>query len=123
MPRTNIAPQNPVGPYPTAGVVAALALDLVWTPADIVNLNKFRLSGKEILLVWNTDVAGHTVTLTSAADEHGRSGDIAAYALAAGIVSAFSFRQGAAGWQQSDGFVYFQANDVTVKFAILSPNN
>jgi hypothetical protein len=123
MSRTNIATQTPKGPYPAGGVVSALALDLAWAAADVSNHNEFVYTGREILLVWNTDTASHNLTLTSAPDEHGRSGDIGSYAVAAGVVSAFNFRSGSAGWLESDGHVYFQADDATMKFAIIAPNN
>jgi hypothetical protein len=123
MSRTNINTQTPVGPFPAGGVVAALALDLVFTVADVSNHNEFKFTGKEILLVWNTDASSHNLTLTSVPDEHGRSGDIASYAVAAGVISAFSFRGGSAGWLESDGHVYMQADNALVKFAILTVNN
>ena len=123
MSRTNIAVQAPVGPYPAGGVVSALALDLAWTAADVSNHNEFLFSGKEILLVWNTDTASHNLTLTSAPDEHGRTADVTTYAVAAGVISAFSFRGGSAGWLESDGHVYMQGDNAMLKFAILSPNN
>jgi hypothetical protein len=123
MSRTNIATQIPVGPYPAGGIVAALALDLAWVGADVSNHNEFQFTGKEVLLVWNTDTASHNLTVTSAPDEHGRADDIASYAVAAGVVSAFSFRAGGAGWLQSDGHVYFQGDNALLKFAILSVNN
>jgi hypothetical protein len=120
MSRTNIATQTPVGPYPAGGSVAALALDLAWTGADTSNHNEFLFSGKEVLLVWNTDTASHNLTLTSAPDEHGRSGDVTSYAVAAGVVSAFNFRAGSAGWLESDGHVYMQGDSALLKFAILT---
>lgn len=122
MARTNIADQTPVGPYPAGGTVSAGALDLVWTAADTSNDNEALLSGKEVLLVWNTDTASHNLTITSAPDEHGRSSNIASYAVGAGVISAFSFRGGNAGWLQSDGHAYFQGDSAMLKFAILTIN-
>jgi hypothetical protein len=123
MSRTNIATQTPVGPYPAGGVVSALALDLAWAAADVSNHNEFLFSGKEVLLVQNTDTVSHNLTLTSAPDEHGRSADVSSYAVAAGVISAFSFRAGSAGWLESDGHVYIQADNALMKFAIISPTN
>ena len=122
MSRTNIATQTPVGPYPAGGVVSALGLDIAWTAADVSNHNEFLFSGKEILLVKNTDSASHNLTLTSAPDEHGRSADITTYAVGAGLTSAFSFRGGSAGWLESDGHVYLQGDNAMLFFAILSVN-
>ena len=70
MSRTNIADQIPVGPYPTS--VGATALDLVWTAADVSNHNEAILTGKEVLLVWNTDSASHNLTITSLAPGRAR---------------------------------------------------
>jgi hypothetical protein len=120
MARTNISTQSPLGPYPAGGSVSAAALDLAWTAADATNHNKFKFSGSDVVLVWNTDSGSHNLALTSAPDEHGRSADIASYAVGAGKISLFDFRNGAAGWKQSDGNVYLQADDATVKFAVLS---
>ena len=120
MSRTNIATQTPVGPYPAGGAVSPGALKVNFTAADVSNHNEFMYSGKEILLVTNTDSASHNVTFTSAPDEHGRSGDIATYAVPAGETHCFDFRQGAAGWLQSDGHVYFQGDNALLLFAILT---
>lgn len=122
MPRTNIATQIPVGPYPAGGVVGAAALDLAWVTADIVNNDEFVFSGKEVLLVWNPDASAHHVTLTSAPDEHGRSSDVTSYSVGAGVISAFSFRGGSQGWQQSDGHVYLTSDSALVKFVVLTIN-
>ena len=123
MSRTNIAAQTPLGPFPAGGAVGAGALKINWAAADVSNHNEFILSGKEVLLVWNTDTGAHNLTLTSAPDQRGRSADVSGYSIPAGEIHAFSFRQGADGWQQTDGHVFFQADDATVKFAVLSPQN
>src|ERR1041385_6952722 len=102
MARTNIGAQTPVGPFPAGGSVSAGALKINFTAADVSNHNKAPYTGKEVLLVWNTDSGSPNLTLTSAPDEHGRSGDITSYAVPAGEIHEFSFRQGASGWQQSD---------------------
>jgi hypothetical protein len=123
MPRTNIAAQTPVGPFPAGGAVSAAALKITLTAADTSNQNKAPFSGKDVLLAYNSDTGSHTITITSAPDEHGRSADISSYSIPAGEIHMFSFRQGGAGWQQADGNIYFQANDATVKFAVLAINN
>lgn len=123
MPRTNIATQIPVGPFPAGGAVSPGQLDLTWAAADTSSHNEFLFSGKEVILVWNTDTMSHNLTITSAPDEHGRADDIATYAVGAGKISAFSVRQGAAGWQQTDGHVYLQGDNALLMFAILSVQN
>lgn len=117
MPRITHTKQVPKGPYPTLPVVAD-SLDVTFLAADTVNFEQFIPSGDDLLIAWNTHATtGYTVTLTSAADDKGRSGDVTAYALAAGEIAAFRFRK--AGWEQSDSRIYFQANNVAVKFAVL----
>lgn len=121
MSQTNIATQGVIGPYPAGGSVAALALDLTWTVADVSNGNKFTFTGKEILLIWNTDSSGHHCTFSSVADSKGRTNDVTAYALAAADIARFSFRGGAEGWQQSaDGSIHISADNALVMFAILT---
>lgn len=123
MARTNIASQTPVGPYPSGGAVSPGGLDLTMTAADTSNHNEAIFSGRDLLIVHNTDSASHNLTITSAPDEHGRTSDIASYAIAAGVISVFSFRNGAAGWQQSDGHIYFQGDSAMLFFAVLAENS
>ncbi len=118
MPRTDLPIITPVGPYPTLPV-SALALDFVFTAVDTVNDNAFIFTGREIIVVRNTDGGPQTVTLTSAPDPTTqRTGDITTYTVGAGLFSAFLASQ-LAGWRQSDGRFYLTASNVAVEFAIL----
>jgi hypothetical protein len=117
MARTKLTPVTPLGPYIASA--GSGALDLTETAADTTNLNAFPITGREILIAHNTDTAAHTITLTTAPDEKGRTDDIATYSIAAGKVSCFNYRGGLNGWQQSDGNAYLQASDPTVKFCVL----
>jgi hypothetical protein len=120
---TAIAPVTPVGPYPAGGVVGATALNLVETACDTVNGNSFIMTGHEVLLLHNTDASAHTVTLSSASDSKGRSGDITTYSIPANTIAVFDFRGGLEGWQQSDGTVHFTGVSALIKAAILTfPN-
>ena len=123
MARTNIATQQPLGPYPAGGTVSAGTLKVNFTAADVGNSNQFIFTGKEILLVTNSGMSPYTVTFTSAPDEHGRTQDISAYSVPAGETHAFSFRQGSAGWEQTTGQVYFAGSNAALLFAILAPAN
>lgn len=114
---TPITTQTPVGPYP--GSVSAGSLDITMTAADNVNGNSFVITGHEILLIWNTDSAAHTVTISSVADSLGRTGDVTSYSVGATTHSAFSFLGGVNGWQQPGGTVNFTANSNLIKFAVL----
>lgn len=118
MARVNITPVAVIGPYP-ALPVAANALDIVLTAADASEKNQASVAGsRQLLLALNTGAGAHTVTLTSAADDKGRSGDISAYSVGAGELMAFLFKS--PGWRQTDGKLYFEANDPEVKFAVIN---
>ena len=118
---TALTPVTPFGPY---GAVVANALDLTWTPADATNGNSFPLTGSEILLIWNTDSAAHTFSITSVADNFGRTGDVTTYSVGAGVISSYSFRAGANGWIQSDGTVHLPAaSSALLKFCVLKPKS
>jgi hypothetical protein len=116
MPRTVHTVQRPKGP---AGTIAALDLDLVFTAADVANGNQFQATGRDVLLAWNTDASGHTLTLTSVADALGRLGHVTAYAIAAGKIAAFKW-DSLPGWAQPDGSIQINSDNALVKFAILS---
>jgi hypothetical protein len=102
---------------------AVQAGDLVVTPAamDNTNGNTFAATGNEILLFQNSDSASHTITISSVADALGRTGDIATYAIAAGVIAAIEMKQ-LAGWLQSGGVVNLTASSALVLCAVLRRN-
>ena len=109
---TPIAPLNPIAP------VTALSADVLPTAADASNGNSVTLTGREIILVLNTDTGSHTVTFTSTPDSQGRSGDITSYAVAAGVYSLFGpFPLN--GWLGSNGSMTFSSNSALVKFFVI----
>lgn len=117
MPRTALTAQTLKAATDTVAPTAG-QLDLVMTAADVANSNAVPFTGKEILLMNNTDVGAQTITITSAPDLLGRTRDIAAYSMAAGKISAFDANT-LQGWLQADGNLYFQASSALVKFAVL----
>ncbi len=118
MARTALTPVTPLGPYPAGGTVSAAALDLAFTAADTVNFNSYPAGGNELILVWNTDAAPHTVTFTSSPDTRQRSADITGYSVGAGVISAFRMSS-IDGWRQGDGNIYLQSNSALVKFCVV----
>lgn len=99
------------GPYPTAASV------LTETAEDVTNHTAVAITDKTVILIHNTDVSSHTYTVTSIADSiHGRTGDITAATIAAGVIRVIG-PLGLDGWRQTDGNLYLTANDATVKFA------
>ena len=116
MARQTITKQVPLGPYPTLPV-AANALDLVETAADATNKEQFAPSGNDLVIIHNTGASAYTVTFTSAADEQKRTGDVTTYSLGAGEIMAFRFKT--PGWKQSDGYIYMEASNAAVKYAVI----
>ncbi len=113
MARTAFTVQPIAGAYPAD----LLLTTITWTLADVVNQNSFVLTGREIILVRNDDVATKIVTLTSIADPQNRVGNVTKSVLANGY-AAFSAAE-LTGWIQSDGLFYLEADDADVFFAIL----
>jgi len=113
MARTALTKTTAPGAYPTDGVVVS------FDAADAVNLNKFPMTGRELVIAYNSDVASHNVTITSVADEKGRTGDITSDAIAAGAYHVYGPFTNKAGWAQSDGSLSLEADDATVKFAVV----
>lgn len=112
MSATLIAAQAGTGPNPSAG------LALTWTAADVANGNYTPSTGREILLVNNTDVSARHVTITSQVDGLGRTKDITSEAIAAGGTHAFGPVQ-RLGWADNSGNLNFSADNAAVKFAIV----
>jgi hypothetical protein len=80
-------------------------------------------SGALLLLAYNSGVGARTVTITSKVDPFNRTGDITAYALAAGAL-ALPIMAGwvldRQGFYQTDGYLYFEANHAEVLFACVA---
>lgn len=116
MARTTLTPNTALGWL--HGSYTANAADLTMTAADAVNYNEVVASGNDLVIAHNTGGSAYTVTITSAADPYGRTGDISAYSLGAGEYAVFGpFRN--LGWMQTDGKLYFQASNAAVKFGVV----
>jgi hypothetical protein len=119
MTRATITPFTALGAYGTYG--AGLA-DFTLTAANVSDKNMCVASNNDLIIAYNSDVTNpYTVTISSVADTFGRTGDITSYSLAAGDYVAFGpFRN--VGWKQSDGKLYFEANNAAIKFAVIALN-
>lgn len=117
MARTTITAQTPKGPYVTLQP-SATSLDLTMTAADITNKNQTLLNGSLLLIAQNSGASPYTITLTSVADSRLRTGDITTYSLAAGVISCY-YINNTEGWLQADGYLYFEASNASVKFAVI----
>lgn len=121
MARTALPVTTPLGPYPDLPL-SANALDFTFTAADTTNGNQFPITGREILLVRNTNATtAQTFTIVSAKDERKRTGDIQNYSLGPGEFAAFSFfgRDALQGWRQTDKMVYLDTASADIQFAVL----
>lgn len=113
MPRTDVArvaipAPNVASPYAT----------VAWIAGDAGNGNKVRLTGNEVLMVYNSGAGARTLTITSAPDPFGRTQDITALSFAPGQIRTFA-KFKTTGWQQTDGYLYFTPEHAEVKYIVL----
>lgn len=114
--RADISVQNPVSLY---GAVGAGTATLSWSALDASNKNSVTLTGKEILLFKNTDASSHTVTITSTADDLGRTLDIGPYTVSAGGIAFFGPVPTRGFIQASNSKLYFESDSALVSVAIV----
>ena len=114
---TAITVQTIKGPFEA---ITAGGADITLAASDPDNGNTFVCTGREILVVYNADVAEKTITITSVDDEKGRSEDVTSYALAAGDYAVFGVGlTNSKGWKSSAGTIRITTNDADVKVAVL----
>lgn len=103
--------------YPVLPVVAN-SLDFAFTaPSVAADGIDFQATGREVVLIQNSDVGAQTFTLVSVADELRRTGDITTYSLAAGEFAALI--PPTRGWAGSNGRILITMSNVAVKVAVL----
>jgi hypothetical protein len=101
-------------------VVSAGGLDFTLAAADASNGNKYQVTGREILVMYNSDASPQTVTINSVNDEKNRDGDIAAYSLAAGDYALFAGGlTNSKGWKQTDGTITLTVSDAGILLAAI----
>ena len=118
MPRTDLTPQSPPGPYP--GTIAADGADITFTAGDSVNNNAVVLTGdkKELVIVRNDNVAAQTISIISTPDSFKRTGDITDYSIGPSEYAVFG-PFALEGWRQSDGKLYIDPQSADVKIAVI----
>lgn len=118
MARQDITVQQIIDKYPSLPL-SADAADFTFAASDPTNGDQFPLTGKEIIIVQNSDAANpHTVTIHSVADPYRRTGDITNYSIGAGEFAVFpAFPK--EGWAQADGMLYLDSDDAQIKYAVL----
>lgn len=114
MPRTTLTKIQAPGSYPTAGVV------VTFTAYDATNKNDFNMTGDDLLLIRNDHAStAKTFTLNSVADEMGRTRNIAAQSLAAGVTYVVGPFTNKVGWAQTGNKLHFEGEDNNIKFAVI----
>lgn len=113
MARTALTKTTSPAPYPTAGQAITM------NAADAVNQNYFTFTGKEIILIHNSGASTRTYTLTASADAFGRAVDIGPTNIAAGVTHVIGPFTTLAGWKQTNGQFYLEANHAEVLFGII----
>lgn len=100
---------------------AVIAGDLTVTPVamDATNGNSFTATGREVLIIQNTDASAHTFSIASVADGLGRSdASLSAYSVAANGFAAIQMST-LAGWIQPTGVVNLTTSSALLKIAVL----
>lgn len=112
MARTDLTISTAPDPYDTDGAA------LTWEAGDPSNGNQFDASGRDVLLVRNTDAVNpQTVTVISTPDRYGRTGDASRSVPANG--SAVFQKFPLSGWVQDDGNIYVDVADAAIELAVV----
>ena len=88
-----------------------------FTAADTTDQNDFILTGREVLLIDNANVAAQDVTIDSVADPYGREGDLTVSVPASSTVALYFGDR--SGWMQSDGTLYLDTASADISYAVL----
>jgi hypothetical protein len=112
MPRTVI----PVTNVPADYAIAPQAV--VWTALDATLGGSFASTGRELVLVRNTNATARTATLKSVADPFGRSGDSVSASLAQNDHTLFQ-RVPQSGWMQSTGVVNIDVSGLGIEALVM----
>jgi hypothetical protein len=101
--------------------VTAGQLAVTFAACDNVNGNSFTSTGREILLVQNTDASAHTFSATPVPDPYGGiNSTMNPYSVAANSFASVQMKF-LIGWQ-SGGVITLACNSNLIKFAVLQTN-
>lgn len=99
--------------------IAADGADFTLT-AGAVSGDTIACNGRDVIIAFNSGASPYTVTITSQADEKGRTKDITTYSLAAGDYAVFGVGlTNSAGWKDANGNINVTVSNVAVKWAVL----
>lgn len=114
---TAIVVQQMLAPFAAVGAAAA---HFTFAAGTITDGDTFVCTGKELLILDNTDGGATTVTITSVADEKNRTGDITTYSIGAGEFACFTIGlTNSLGWKSTAGKVRITVSDADLKVAVL----
>jgi len=99
--------------------VQAGDLTVSFAACDAVNGNSFAVTGQEIFLVQNSGASAYTFTISSVADNFGRTDtSLTNYSVAASGITAIELKY-LIGWQQTGQVMYTSCSNAALKFAIV----
>jgi len=103
--------------------VSAGNLTVTMTACDTVNGNQYTYTGRDVLLMQNTDTSAHAITINTIADPYGGTNTtLTAYSLPASSISAIQMKF-AQGWLQSGGVIQIAAcSSNLIKLAVVQYN-
>ena len=114
---TAITVQQMKGPF---DAVVATGFDFTWASSTLTDGDTFICTGREVLLVQNTTAGALTITVTSTADEKGRTADITSYSVGANGFTVIPVGlTNAAGWKSTAGTIRITCSAITLKVAVL----
>lgn len=117
MARTTLTKTTALGQF---GTYSANAADITMTAGDASNLNQFVATGNDLVIVRNSGAGARTLTITSAADAQGRTGDITTYSIGAGEYAVFGPFTTVQGFRQSGGYIYITPEHAEVLIGIVA---
>lgn len=111
---TQVLPQNNTQ-------ISAGGLTLTLTACDNTNGNSFTATGREILIIQNTDTSSHTFTITPVTDPYGGTNTtLTNYSAPASSFSALQMKY-LVGWANA-GVVGLTCSSNLIKYAVIQYN-
>jgi hypothetical protein len=102
----------------TASSVSAGGLAITFGACDATNGNSYAATGREVLIIQNSDTAAHTFTITPTADPYGGTNtNFTTYSVAASSFAAVQMKS-LIGWQ-SGGLINLTCTSALLKYAVI----
>lgn len=103
--------------------ISAGQLTVATVACDTVNGNQFAWTGREILVMQNTDTSAHAITVNTIADPYGGTNTtLTSYSLPASSISAVQMKY-SQGWLQTGSVIQIAAcSSNLIKMAVIQYN-